>query len=456
MFKKTLIAILCSTALVACGGSSDDSNPNPNPSVPANDLDKAKQLVNTTNTIISYFENFENLGTEYKPAFDAIGNTGSDIGHATGLVLTLASLAYDDAKGTNKTYDATALQELLDEEDYIDYQLSGSSFKVTTTASSVSIEGAAKVKYWVDGYWDNTAQKWVDTFGDDATVTVAGLKLEAPFTASDSTYNFKILAGGKIATKNAANKEASFSFKSDSTANAVYTTAKKLDDRNTNETPKTAEFKLANLEFSSNNVVMTLGEFSSKAQTVSIKDGTTTKVELIPTEITFKGQTKLDGAADHLALDASIKLNNALTGTIDVTNDESASNFINADLNIKISGNLKDGKKANKPFSVDLAAKRAEYQKGTANVVIAVDTDKLTVASKTDNLIGSNPNAEHEPTVSAKISHSNGAYVDIADVGNFKSADIKVGSTIYGTIQKQTQSLYSAKFNDNTSITIAP
>ena len=60
------------------------------------------------------------------------------------------------------------------------------------------------------------------------------------------------------------------------------------------------------------------------------------------------------------------------------------------------------------------------------------------------------------PTFAAKISHSNGAYVQIADVANFSSADIKVGTSVYGTIAKQSNSLYSAVFTDKSVITIAP
>lgn len=105
MFKKTLLVLACSAILTACGGGGDSSSNNggnipENPAVPASDLDKAKQLVDTTNTIISYFDSFDGLQSQYQPTFDAISDAGSDIGNASSLILTLASLAQQAANGS--------------------------------------------------------------------------------------------------------------------------------------------------------------------------------------------------------------------------------------------------------------------------------------------------------------------------------------------------------------------
>ena len=136
---------------------------------------------------------------------------------------------------------------------------------------------------------------------------------------------------------------------------------------------------------------------------------------------------------------------------IDVTNGESAAAFINADLNVKLSGNVKGGGTNIKPFSIDLTAKRNEYQKGTATIKVAVDKDALTADFKTDNLI-----TKDQPVVWAKLSHANGAYVEIADLDKFTSAEIKVGNTPYATVSKVSDNVYSAKFTDNTVKAIAP
>ena len=54
------------------------------------------------------------------------------------------------------------------------------------------------------------------------------------------------------------------------------------------------------------------------------------------------------------------------------------------------------------------------------------------------------------------ITHANGAYVEIADLDKFTSAQIKVGNTSYATVSKVSDNAYSAKFTDNTVKAIAP
>jgi hypothetical protein len=76
-----LLVLACSAILTACGGGGDSSSNNgpnnpENPAIPASDLDKAKQLVDTTNTIISYFDSFDGLQSQYQPTFDAISDAG--------------------------------------------------------------------------------------------------------------------------------------------------------------------------------------------------------------------------------------------------------------------------------------------------------------------------------------------------------------------------------------------
>ncbi|WP_180112631.1 hypothetical protein [Acinetobacter sp. YH12131] len=462
MFKKTLLVLACSAILTACGGGGDSSSNNggnipENPAVPASDLDKAKQLVDTTNTIISYFDSFDGLQSQYQPTFDAISDAGSDIGNASSLILTLASLAQQAANGSTQEYNATELEALLKEDSTYgqyspDYELSNNTLKVSVKPDSVTVTGGVTAKYWTDYVWDSKTQTWHDVFGNETTVAVTNLKLEAPFSASQSTYDFKLVAGGKIATKNVlSKKEAILAFNSDSTAQVVYNNAKKLDDRSSDQAPKTAQFKFENIVLTAlgTGAELSLTEFSSKATQVQFKDSLSTSTEIIPTELNLKG--KAVAGTENLNLEASIKLNNDLSKQIDVTNGETAAAFINADLNVKLSGNVKGGGTSIKPFSIDLTAKRNEYQKGTATIKVAVDKDALTADFKTDNLI-----TKDQPVVWAKLSHANGAYVEIADLDKFTSAEIKVGNTPYATVSKVSDNVYSAKFTDNTVKAIAP
>ena len=371
MFKKTLLVLACSAILTACGGGGDSSsnsggNNSGNPAIPASDLDKAKQLVDTTNTIISYFDSFDGLQSQYQPTFDAISDAGSDIGNASSLILTLASLAQQDANGSTQEYNATQLEALLKEDStygqyyYPDYQLSNNTLKVSVKPDSVTVTGGVTAKYWTDYVWDYKTQTGHDVFGNEAVVTVTNLKLEAPFSTSQSTYDFKLVAGGKVATKKVAtNKEAILAVNSDSTAQVVYNNAKKLDDRSSDQTPITAQFKFTNIVLTAvgTGAELSLTEFSSKAKQVQIKDASNTSIEIIPTELNLKG--KAVAGTENLNLEASIKLNNDLSKVIDITGgNESAAAFINADLNVKLSGNVKGAGTSIKPFSVDLCANR--------------------------------------------------------------------------------------------------
>ncbi|MEG1856274.1 MAG: hypothetical protein RR231_12325 [Acinetobacter sp.] len=460
MFKKTFLAFACSTFLVACGGGSNSSSntDNGNSVAPVSDLNKAKQLIDTTNNIIAYFDSFDGLQSHYKPTFDAVSDVGSDIGNASSLILTLASLAQQDAQGSEKEYNAAQLEALLKEDStyggyyYPHYQLSNNTLKVSVKPDSVTVTGGVTAKYWTDYVWDYKTQTGHDVFGNEAVVTVTNLKLEAPFSTSQSTYDFKLVAGGKVATKNVATtKEAILAVNSDSTAQVVYNNAKRLDDRSSDQIPITAQFKFMNIVLTAvgTGAELSLTEFSSKAKQVQIKDGSNTSTEIIPTELNFKG--KAVAGTENLNLEASIKLNNDLSKVIDVTNGESAAAFINADLNVKLSGNVKGAGTSIKPFSVDLTAKRNEYQKGAANIKISVDTNALNADFKTDNLI-----TKDKPIVWTKLSHANGAYIEIADLDKFASAEIKVGNTSYGTVSKVSNNVYSAKFTDNTVKAIAP
>ena len=63
---------------------------------------------------------------------------------------------------------------------------------------------------------------------------------------------------------------------------------------------------------------------------------------------------------------------------------------------------------------------------------------------------------KESPIVSGLIKHKNGAFVQVADVQKFTSADVKVGSTSYGTITKNSSDQYVTKFIDNTITYITP
>ena len=144
-------------------------------------------------------------------------------------------------------------------------------------------------------------------------------------------------------------------------------------------------------------------------------------------------------------------LNNDLSKVIDVSaGQETSTNFINANLNVKLSGNLKGANAAPTPFSIDIAAKRAEFTKGTATVAVVVDKNALDIELTAKDL-----DQDHQ-IIAGVIKHKNGASISIADVDNFTSANILVSGKSYGTLTKNSSGQYVVKFTDDTITYIAP
>lgn len=465
LFKKTLLVVMCSTVMVACGGgsSSGDSSTsggNGNVVVPTSDLDKAKQLIDTTKAIISYYDGFEDIADNYKTPVTVINDTALDLSRGTGMVLLLAELALEDAKGQSKSYNADALEALLKQDainnDYpIEYDLKNNTLNIQVTAGSIQVTGSTDVAYW-DGFkdgisWDwSNSQWWINKgnfiYTNQATVNVNNVVIEAPFVSNQKTFNFKIAKGGVIDITNVAKQKAKFSFTEDSTAQLVYAVSNTMNNQET--LPTTAALTLKGLVFESADVKATLSEVSSEAKQAQFKNGVETAEQLIPYKLTLKGQVAY--LKEVLNLDVTFKLNNDLSKAIDMSAGETSTSFINADLVVKLDGNLKGANAAPTPFSIGITAKRAEYTKGNATVALAVDKNALDIELTATDI------DKESPIVSGLIKHKNGAFVQVADVQKFTSADVKVGSTSYGTITKNSSDQYVTKFIDNTITYITP
>ncbi len=471
LFKKTLLVLTCSTLMVACGGggsSSGDSSGGGNTgggsggvTTPVSDLEKAKQLISTTNAIISYYDGFQDIADNYKTPVEILNNTSSDLGRATEIVVLLSELALDDAKGQSKNYSSADLERLLKDATIenrfpIEYDLKNNTLQLQVTASSVKVNGTADVAYW-DNFKTTQGMDWANPswllnkdnfiYTNQATVKVSNVVVEAPFVANQSTYNFKIAQGGVIDVTNQAKQQAKFSFTANSTGQLVHPVSNTLENQDT--LAQKANLQLKGLVFESAGVKASLNEVSSSAKAVKFNNGTTIGEKLIPYELVLKGQ--LSYLQETLDLDASFKLNNDLSKVIDLsTGQESALNFLNADLAVTLAGKLKGANAAPTPFSVAISAKRGEYTKGTANVAVSVDKNALDIALTAQGLDKENP------VIAGLIKHKNGAFVQIADVQNFTSADVKVGNTSYGTITKNSSDQYAVKFIDNSVVYITP
>ena len=464
MLQKTLIAMMCSLSLVACGGGGGGSSSGTDGgqvTTPASDLDKAKQLVKTTNAIVSYYDGFQNIADQYKVPTQVINDTSPDLSRATNLLLVIVEVVTQDAQGQTKTYTAQQIQDLINQDYAHNFKFKSNNLTVQVTGTSITISGNASVQYWqafnwdkvaADNAWNNVNHWYSDPaysiYGDDTEVTVSNLVLEAPFIDTARTaYNYKIQNNGKISTKNLKNQTASFSFTADSTASMVYATAETMENRE--GIPDQATLKLQGLVFESADVKVTLSELSFSAKKVQFNNGVDPLEQLIPSELVLKGLVGYQ--QESLNLEAKFNLNNDLSNVIDVSaGQETSTNFINANLNVKLSGNLKGANAVPTPFSIDIAAKRAEFTKGTATVAVVVDKNALDI-----DLTAKDLDQEHQ-IIAGVIKHKNGASISIADVDNFTSANILVSGKSYGTLTKNSSGQYVVKFTDDTITYIAP
>lgn len=464
MLQKTLIAMMCSLSLVACGGGGGGSSGSADGgqvTTPASDLDKAKQLVKTTNAIVSYYDGFQNIADQYKVPTQVINDTSPDLSRATNLLLVIVEVVTQDAQGQTKTYTAQQIQDLINQDYAHNFKFKSNNLTAKVVGDSITISGNASVQYWqafnwdkvaADNAWNNVNHWYSDPaysiYGDDTEVTVSNLVLEAPFIDTARTaYNYKIQNNGKISTKNLKNQTASFSFTADSTASMVYATAETMENRE--GIPDQATLKLQGLVFESADVKVTLSELSFSAKKVQFNNGVDPLEQLIPSELVLKGLVGYQ--QESLNLEAKFNLNNDLSNVIDVSaGQETSTNFINANLNVKLSGNLKGANAVPTPFSIDIAAKRAEFTKGTATVAVVVDKNALDI-----DLTAKDLDQEHQ-IIAGVIKHKNGASISIADVDNFTSANILVSGKSYGTLTKNSSGQYVVKFTDDTITYIAP
>ncbi|WP_130804453.1 hypothetical protein [Acinetobacter ihumii] len=460
IFKKTVLVIALTSLLAACGGGGGDSSTSsgsPNGGSEStntmSDLDKAKQLITTANTIISYYDSFEDIQKTYEPSIDAVAQVSTDIEDGSNLVLILAELAHDDAKGSNRDYNSEQVAALYNTHaDYTpDYKLSNNTLSIQVRGSTITIRGSTEFERWVGYNFPNNGQSPTPIYADKMTMDVKDLVLTVPVTNTSATsYRFNLQQGGSIHTINAKQKEATLSFNGNSTASITYASSKIMDVRTDDEVPTSAKLELSNITLKTNdNFVATLAELSGEAKAANFINNGDAFVGLVPYQVKLKGTATLNDK-DNLGIDATIKLNNDLTKNIDITgNKESLNNFLNLSVEVALKGNLQ-AKAKQTPFSLKIDALRNKYESGNATADIDVDGNALNIQFISSDL------DKDKPTIGATIKHKNGAFVSTPNLKNFASTDIMVGSQSYGTLSKTSGSVYNAKFSDNSIITIAP
>ena len=144
IFKKTLLVLSCSVFLVACGGGESSSSGGADTgevTTPALDLEKAKQLVKTTNAIVSYYDGFQNIADQYKVPAQVINDTSSDLSRATNLLLLIAEVVSQDAQGQTKTYTAQQIQDLINQDDAYNFKFKSNHLSAKVVGDSDVVLG---------------------------------------------------------------------------------------------------------------------------------------------------------------------------------------------------------------------------------------------------------------------------------------------------------------------------
>lgn len=468
MMKKTILTVSCALILTACGGGgggggSDTSPKNPaDGSViqqPANDLSNAKELIQTVNNIVAYYDGFADISERYQQPIQAINGTTSDLIDAADIVITLVRLAQADAGGSNKTYTAKDLEKLLALGGFTqEYNIKNNTLQVVTSANSVKVSGTLKAETfqnfdfdkaqqdnWPDGWFSNPEYA---IYGDEMAITVGNFTVEEPVLDQvNTTLNATIGANSILEVQNLANnKKAKLSFSNTSAIAVTYADAMKMDERAAEELPQNAQLKFLNVQFESEGLTAILTEFSAQAKVAKLTDGVASYDQLIPAEIILKGSLDLND--ELLQLDAKLNLNNDFNKVYNIL-VETPDNFMDASVYLKLAGNLKGAQATTKPFVLSVNAKRSELTKGTANIEVAVDKSVLDI-----NLVAQQLNAE--PFLSAVIKNKTGASVTIENIDTFTQADIMVNGKSQGKVTKNSTGNYIASFVDNQILVIAP
>lgn len=468
MAKKILLAMMCSMALAACGGGGDsNSNPittNPiypengndsgsgnNPDVSVSNLDKAKELVKTTNEIISYFDSFENITAEYKPIVDNIDKPVEHLSVAADTLIYLGKLALDT--GNTKTFTIAELNSLLQVDNKCSIKLVGDANTplITVDNNQIRIHGDVTIQqsYW--NWSDNESDVICDTYSS-FPIKIDNIVFSSPNYRQGQTENtLTIQQNGKVTSDINTKNESNFTFTENSTITVRYEDNEKLLNRG-NELPKQLDINIKSLNMQTPKAKFTLGSLEINSQKVTTENGKST---IIPKKFTMKNtEISLLNKPDKLIVEeVSFNIYNDLSRII-VPDEESVNNFVNADVSVKIRGNIKAGREnpTLKPFTLNVKVERNQYMEATAKAQISVDKALLNIDAILEKI-----NEDKVNIRNMLIKHPNGAYIDIQNYQQFMDGNpvaITVNGTEYGKIMKTAKNTFQARFNDDGIIDI--
>lgn len=411
-------------------------------------LQQAKNFINSSNNILA---NAQTAFTTYQPT-DLAGV--DELTRSAGLVQSLAQYAYDQANGGSATLTTIQIQNYLN--DYDQSVTNLNNLSVSATAGKVSISGNFTVQFQTGYNFDPKTYEYTPIYGNPTTVNISNFIVEAPInTTNSATYNAKLKANSSISTVTNG-KTSTLLAGTDSTIAITYSSADNLQNRiNTEQIPDSAQISLANISITSATNKLTLNQLTLKGQKIQYTaGGSPVTTSFVPTSLFFSGSAAQ--GSNTAAIDATINLTNDLSKVIALggttgTPQQTTTNFVQGNFALNVTTTLKTATQTN-TLTAAFKGSRTNLLQGQASVDLTVNKDKLSgIATYTDE-------TSNQPAVLEVIINDpdNCARTDIPNILKFTTSNITVNGVLQGTISKTSNSVYQAKFSDNSIIVIAP
>ena len=449
--KLSALFLACSLAFTGCGSSSSDGNSNNgnggNGGVVASDQQRAKNFVNTLNSMIGSVQDLEK---NYQQTTNLSDNL-SNLGEGLFVVQDLLAELLERQTGVAQNYNASQINALLSS---IGYTVTNSSLTASTDMTSIGLNGTFSYKPVMGYEQKNINGQWVlkEIYGDEVITTVDNFKATLTMSNGNKAQAVTLVKGSKISAKTANTVAATLEAGDNTVFNSVFDRAIALDGSTGSEKLLAASFVLKNMRLNTGGNAkdtIELQELSAKAQTATIKVGQYVSSETIPTEFKLIGKLVSGDQKDAADINLNIKLNNDLSKTIELGNDgqETAINFANVNIDLALAAKVRTGD----TLKTTLTGKRDQLAKGEIKMALDLNGKALTGQAWLD--LGVNG---QQDTVKLYLTDLQGASVTINDIDQFKSTDIMVNGKSWGTVTKTSSGQYFAKFNDNTTQVIAP
>lgn len=452
-FKLSALLLGISVAMTGCGGGGSDS-PAASGSSDADNLQKVKEFVNTTNSIIS---GLEKISSDYQPATELVSDAVPELSLAASQTVDIIDLIDRDAAGTTKNYTSQQITALInaaedgDVGSVLEARITNNTLTAQAVANQVTVSGSYTYEP-LEG-WSYGPSGATPLFGAPVTVQLSNFSINDASPAGN-TLQYTVKKDSTVSVTTSGNDKASLVAKDNSVINAQFAITTTIEGAINNGTvPQKISLDAHNLELLNGTALsqtFTVNKLALNAQQVTYKYGAQgeQKISLLPTSISL--DAKLAQGTDNLGLKIDVKVNNDLSKPIilDQGGNETATSFIDANIAINLSAQLKVGTSSN-TFNSVLEAKRTEFRKGeVSNLSVELNGKKLTGQATFDL------SNEENPKIGLLLKHPNGASTATTDATHFTKSDIEVAGKSYGQIIRLTNGTFQAKFNDNSIIVI--